>query len=127
MTAATTPYDALERVFHEPRRMAIMAALLSEADGMTFNQLKDGLRLTDGNLSRHLKALREADAITLDKAFVDNKPRTTARLTATGRSRFMEYLDALEAVLKDAAARLEGQEQTATVRGSTVRPKLAPT
>ena len=34
------PYAALERIFHEPRRLAIMSALLGAPDGLSFNQLK---------------------------------------------------------------------------------------
>ncbi|MEL6824299.1 MAG: transcriptional regulator, partial [Calditrichota bacterium] len=59
--------------------------------------------LTDGNLSRHLKALEEADVVQIDKAFVGSKPRTTIMLTDKGRERFIEYLQALEEVLLKAA------------------------
>lgn len=104
------PYEALERIFHEPSRLAIMSALCAATEGMTFNDLKEECRLTDGNLSRHLKALEEAGAVAIKKAFVGAKPRTTVHLAARGRQSFLDYLAALEEVLKK-AARAAGSER----------------
>ncbi len=97
------PYLALERIFHEPNRLAIMSALCRTADGLTFNELKEECELTDGNLSRHLKALEEAKAVKIKKAFVKAKPQTTILLSDHGREKFIEYLKALEEVLQVAA------------------------
>ncbi|MBN1268753.1 MAG: transcriptional regulator [Kiritimatiellae bacterium] len=97
------PYEALERVFHEPHRLAIMSALCAAAEGLTFNELKRDCGLTDGNLSRHLKALSDAGAIQVDKSFVGSRPCTTVYLRQKGRAAFSEYLEALEAVLRRAA------------------------
>lgn len=97
------PYSALERVFHEPNRLAIMSALCGAANGLTFTELKDECDLTDGNLSRHLKALEEAKAIKIRKAFVGAKPQTTVTLSENGRESFLQYLQALEEVLQKAA------------------------
>ena len=95
--------DALERIFHEPARLAIMSALCSvAADGRTFNELKADCRLTDGNLSRHLNVLEEAGVVRIRKEFVEAKPRTTVFLSAAGLTRFRQYLDALEDLLKTA-------------------------
>ena len=61
MTAHAQGFDALERVFHEPSRMAILSALCTVRGGMPFTELRDRCGLTDGNLSRHLlSALRKA-------------------------------------------------------------------
>ena len=97
-----TVYDALERIFHEPNRLAIMSALCATREGLTFNELKEGCGLTDGNLNRHLKVLEEAGAVRIQKKFVDAKPRTTICLSATGVTRFNQYLEALSEVLKKA-------------------------
>ncbi len=95
------PYEALERIFHEPNRLAIMSALCAAPGraGLTFNELKAACALTDGNLNRHLKALEDAGAVRIEKAFVRAKPRTTIRLSARGLDRFSEYLAALDEVL----------------------------
>lgn len=95
-------YEALERIFHEPNRLAIMSNLCAADDGMNFTDLRNVCNLTDGNLNRHLKVLIEAGTIKIDKQFVDNKPRTTIRLSNTGLTRFNEYLSALADVLKQA-------------------------
>jgi len=106
-----TVYHALERIFHEPFRLAIVTQLLDAPTGMAFTDLRDGCGLTDGNLSRHLKALEDAGIIRSEKTFVRNRPRTTVFLTPEGRDRFLSYLDALESALKEAAAKLTPTQQ----------------
>ena len=96
------PFDALENLFHEPNRLAILSALCAADGGLPFTDLKAACRLTDGNLSRHLKALEEERVIRMDKSFVQLRPRTTVHLTKTGFRRFNEYLAALAEVLEQA-------------------------
>jgi DNA-binding HxlR family transcriptional regulator len=96
-------YAGLKRIFHEPSRLAIMSALCSAVDGLTFNELKEECDLSFGNLSSHLKTLQDAGVIAIKKSFVKNKPRTTAFITDAGRESFIEYLKALEDALKKAA------------------------
>ncbi|MBT3294777.1 MAG: helix-turn-helix domain-containing protein [Verrucomicrobia bacterium] len=100
----TSPYEALERIFHEPNRLAIMSALCAADEGLPFTGLRDACGLTDGNLSRHLKALDAAGVLRIKKVFVDAKPRTTVALSKKGLRRFSEYLDALNDVLAAAQA-----------------------
>ena len=95
-------FDALERLFHEPNRLAIMSAVCASSEGLSFADLRDICDLTDGNLNRHLKVLEEAKAVMIEKRFVDAKPRTTVRLSKSGLTRFHEYLAALEDVLEAA-------------------------
>src|SRR5262245_41472519 len=101
-----TPYDALKQIFHEPNRLAIISALVNAPDGIAFNDLKTECNLTDGNLSRHLQMLSKAKAIRIKKSFVGNKPRTTVYLSDRGRDSFLEYLQALDEVLRMAAESL---------------------
>lgn len=102
MNLNDAPYDALERIFHEPNRLAIMSALASADQGLRFGDLKQVCNLTDGNLNRHLKALDEAKAISIWKRFVKGKPCTTVSISKIGLKRFTEYLSALEKVLESA-------------------------
>ena len=99
---SSKPYERLERLFHEPNRLAIMSAVCGAGEGLTFTEIKESCDLTDGNLSRHLKVLDEADAVQITKMFVDNKPRTTVVVSEDGLSSFVAYLRALEDVLKSA-------------------------
>ena len=103
------PFQILKGVFHEPNRLAILSELCGSANGMTFQELKDECNLTDGNLSRHLKALEEAKVIRIRKTFIKNRPQTTILLTDKGRDRFMEYLQALEEVLARAAESVQSE------------------
>ena len=106
-----TEYDALEKLFHEPNRLAIMSELCGTSDGIVFNDLKAACGLTDGNLSRHLTTLQKAGAIKIKKGFVDSKPRTTVFASAAGRKKFLDYLGALEQVLQHAAKRARALEK----------------
>lgn len=106
---------ALERLFHEPNRMAILSALCAAGDPLSFTELKSLSGLTDGNLSRHLKALEEASVIRISKTFVGVKPRTTVTLTDKGLKRFDDYLSALSEVLKKARKAMATDRQKSPV------------
>ena len=102
MSDGNDPYKELKRIFHEPKRMAIMSALCAAEGGLPFTELKKICDLSDGNLNRHLKALSESGAVEIKKSFVGVKPRTTIYLTEAGLGSFEEYLRALSEVLSDA-------------------------
>jgi len=95
-------YEGIDRVIHEKARLSIVASLASHPDGLLFNDLKDLCSLTDGNLSRHLAVLQEAGVVDVKKNFVNNRPQTACKLTASGRKRFAEYVEQLERVVSDA-------------------------
>jgi len=110
------PYASLNRIFHEPNRLAIMSALGGAPQGLTFNELKDQCTLTDGNLSRHLRTLEEAGAVHVRKNFVGSRPRTTVRLSDLGKEGFVEYLKALEEVLLKASESVVSDERALNLR-----------
>jgi len=112
------PYARLERIFHEPGRLAIMSDLLGAPKGLTFTELKKTSDFTDGNLSRHLKALEEINAVTIKKSFVKNRPQTMVALSNRGRKDFLAYLQALEAVLLDAAGKVRSPESQPALKTS---------
>ena len=87
---AENPYDDLKKIFHEPKRMAIMSALCAADSGLTFTELKLQCEISDGNLNRHLKVLTEAGAIKINKKFVGVKPQTTVYLSEKGFAQFNE-------------------------------------
>jgi DNA-binding transcriptional ArsR family regulator len=118
----TTPFDALEKIFHEPNRLAIMSALCAAENGLTFSALREQCGLTDGNLNRHLKVLEEAEAIRIRKAFVQKKPQTTIVLSSQGLKRFEEYLAALQQVLITAQQGLQDERMPASVLSGKVVP-----
>jgi DNA-binding transcriptional ArsR family regulator len=97
-TRTTTPVE-LDRVIHERVRLAIVSALAG-TQSLSFNELKEMLELTDGNLSVHARRLEEAGFIICDKSFVDRMPRTEYRITAAGRRALDDYLDHMEALIR---------------------------
>ena len=114
-TSNELPYEALERIFHEPNRLAIMSALCGADDGLPFTELRDSCGLTDGNMNRHLKVLDGAGVIRIRKVFVDAKPRTTVALSKKGLSRFSDYLEALNEVLVAAQAAMPAEAMARAV------------
>jgi DNA-binding HxlR family transcriptional regulator len=96
-------YEGLDRLIHERARLAILSSLAAHDNGLTFNDLKDLCRLTDGNLSRQLQMLKEASLVDIEKGTSGNRPQTICRLTRTGRKRFLEYVAELEKVVSNAS------------------------
>jgi DNA-binding transcriptional ArsR family regulator len=102
-------YEGLDRVIHERARLGVLTSLAANPKGLTFGDLRRLCGLTDGNLSRHLTVLQEAGLVDVTKGFERNRPQTLARITAEGRVRFLEYLEVLDRVVRDAAAVAKAQ------------------
>jgi DNA-binding MarR family transcriptional regulator len=96
-------YEGLDRVIHERARLSVLTSLLTHPKGVAFGDLKELCSLTDGNLSRHLRVLEEANMVVIEKGHERNRPLTVCRITAAGRKRYLEYLSTLEQVVRDAA------------------------
>jgi DNA-binding HxlR family transcriptional regulator len=88
----------LDRVIHERTRLAIISALAVN-ESLTFNELKQLLRVTDGNLSVHARKLEDAGYIGCTKSFAGRVPKTEYRLMPAGRRSLEKYLDHMEALI----------------------------
>lgn len=95
-------YEGLDRVIHEKARLSVLTSLAAHPKGLAFGDLKQMCGLTDGNLSRHLQVLQEAELITIEKGYDRNRPQTICRMTPAGRHRYLDYLKVLEQVVGDA-------------------------
>jgi DNA-binding HxlR family transcriptional regulator len=93
--AAAANFD---RLIHERTRLAIVSALAVNTS-LVFNELKQLLRVTDGNLSVHARKLEDAGYITCNKSFSGRVPKTVYRLTSAGRRALEKYLDHMEALI----------------------------
>lgn len=89
--------------FLSQARLAIVAALLARPEA-SFAELKALLALTQGNLGAHLAKLEAAGYVTVEKGFVDRRPRTTCRLTRAGRTAFLAHARRLAALAEEAEA-----------------------
>jgi DNA-binding MarR family transcriptional regulator len=92
---------ALDRLIHEPARLAILTALsaCSSADFLFLQRLTG---LTKGNLSSHLSKLEEASLIEIEKSFFGRTPHTQVRLTEKGRAAIDQHWQKLEESRKNA-------------------------
>ena len=89
----------LNKAFDHRVRLGVMAVLMAN-DSVSFNDLKDVLDLTDGNLASHVAALEKAGYVQVSKQFVGKKPNTTYSASPEGKQAFQEHLNALEKLLK---------------------------
>jgi DNA-binding MarR family transcriptional regulator len=97
------PYE-FDRVIHGRLRLGIVSALAAN-EALTFSELKKAFGSTDGNLSVHARKLEDAGFIACEKSFDGRIPKTTYRLTASGRRALQKYLDHMEALIRAVRAR----------------------
>ena len=95
---------SLDRLIHERLRLGIVSALAAN-ESLTFNDLKNLMHITDGNLSVHARKLEDAGYISCDKSFDGRVPKTEYRLTAAGRRAIEGYLNHMESLIKQMRGR----------------------
>jgi DNA-binding MarR family transcriptional regulator len=94
-------HPSFDPILLSQARLGIVTVLVTRAEA-TFTDLKEILGLTQGNLGIHLGKLEEAGYVEIRKEFVARKPRTTARITESGRAAFLAHVDLLAAVARSA-------------------------
>ena len=92
-------FQNLNKAFENKIRLGIMS-VLSVNSRSSFNDLKEILGVTDGNLASHIKSLETAGFIKVFKSFINRKPNTNYEITPAGATAFDEHLKALEEILK---------------------------
>lgn len=90
--------ENLNKIFDSRIRLGIMSALMVNTD-ISFNELKELLSITDGNLASHLKTLEENDYVKIHKGFIGKKTNTTYAVTRAGEKAFKIHLTALEKMI----------------------------
>jgi len=91
--------SGLNKLFENRVRLGIMSVLMVN-DSYDFNNLKETLGVTDGNLASHLKTLEENGVIRVNKQFIGRKPNTSYSVTDTGAKLFRIHLKALEDLIR---------------------------
>src|SRR5450432_2614683 len=93
------PIENLNKTFDSRVRLGIMSTLMVN-DQVNFNHLKQLIKVTDGNLASHIKALEETGYIKVNKGFIGRKTNTTYTVTGVGQKAFRQHLAALEKMIK---------------------------
>ena len=94
----------LDRLIHERLRLGIVTTLSREGP-LSFVELRDRLGATDGNLAIHARKLEAAGYLVCAKKFAGRLPRTTFRLTASGRRALTSYLSEMQSLIRSARKR----------------------
>jgi DNA-binding MarR family transcriptional regulator len=92
---------ALDKIIHERIRLGIVSALAVN-ERLTFNELKQLLHTSDGNVSVHARKLEDAGYLACTKSFDGRVPKTDYKLTAAGRKALERYLSHMEALIRTA-------------------------
>ncbi|HEY6063024.1 MAG TPA: transcriptional regulator [Chitinophagaceae bacterium] len=93
------PITGLNKIFESRIRLGVMSILMVN-DEINFNDLKQMLEVTDGNLATHLVNLEENGFIKVHKGFVGRKTNTTYAITKAGEKAFNEHITVLETMIK---------------------------
>ena len=88
----------LDRLIHERMRLGIVSALAAN-ESLTFNDLKNLMNTTDGNLSVHARKLEDGGYIACNKSFEGRMPKTEYKLTVAGRRALENYLSHMETLI----------------------------
>ncbi len=97
--AAQHVSNDLDKVIHERMRLGIISALAANKK-LSFTDLKNLLKTTDGNISVHARKLEEARYVTCEKSFKGRMPLTEYAITKEGKKALERYLDHMEALIK---------------------------
>ncbi len=93
------PIEHLNKIFDSRIRLGIMSAVMVN-EAVNFNELKELINVTDGNLASHLKTLEESGFVKVKKGFIGRKTNTTYLVTKAGEKAFKSHLDALEEMIR---------------------------
>lgn len=93
------PISGLNRIFDNRIRLGVMSVLLVNEE-VSFNDLKELLQVTDGNLASNLVNLEENGFIKVHKGFIGRKTNTTYSITKPGERAFKDHVKALAGMIK---------------------------
>ena len=93
------PITGLNKIFESRIRLGVMSILMVNEE-INFNDLKQMLEVTDGNLATHLVTLEESGFIKVHKGFIGRKTNTTYSISRAGQKAFGDHITALEQMIK---------------------------
>ena len=93
------PINGLNKILESRIRLGVMSVLMVNEE-INFNDLKQMLEVTDGNLATHLVNLEENSFIKVHKGFLGRKTNTTYSITKAGERAFNDHITVLESMIK---------------------------
>lgn len=93
------PINGLNKIFESRIRLGVMSILMVNEE-INFNDLKQMLEVTDGNLATHLVTLEQNGFLKVKKGFIGRKTNTTYSITRAGEKAFTDHITALENMIK---------------------------
>lgn len=97
--ATNNPISGLNKIFDNRIRLGVMSILMVNNE-VNFNDLKQMLEVTDGNLATHLQTLEVNGFIKVQKGFIGRKTNTTYSVTRAGEKAFKDHISGLEKMIK---------------------------
>ena len=120
---ATTVAE-LNRVIHEPARLAILT-VLSACDSADFIFLRSETGLTAGNLSVQMTRLEEAGFLTVKKVIEKKRTQTTLAITSRGRGELSSYWRSMERLRNQIRMPAKERSQNRSTHGRALHPEKA--
>ena len=84
-------FNGLDTTVHGPIRLGVMTALLVDGP-LDFTTLKKRLDVSDGAIGPQLLKLEEIGYVACKKSFVGRRPKSTYRISPTGRKALKQYV-----------------------------------
>jgi DNA-binding MarR family transcriptional regulator len=97
--AINNPISGLNKLFDNRIRLGVMGILVVNEE-ISFNDLKQMLEVTDGNLATHMQTLEESGFLKVHKGFIGRKTNTTYSITRAGEKAFRDHIDGLEKMIR---------------------------
>lgn len=103
------------KIFESSVRLQMLVSL--SVSDLTYNQLKEICRCSDGNMVTHTRKLLSEEYIEVKKDFFNNRPRTTYSISEKGRRELKEYVQILECAISqiDEKSPSESKKEIITV------------
>ncbi|MEI6948535.1 transcriptional regulator [Paraflavisolibacter sp. H34] len=89
----------MNKIFDSRIRLGVMSILMVNEE-VGYNDLKQMLEVTDGNLATHLATLEDNKFIKVHKGFIGRKTSTTYSITTAGQKAFTQHIEALEQMIR---------------------------
>ena len=104
-------FEPLDPILLSQPRLAILSFLMKQTSA-EFNEIKEGTKITSGNLSAQLSKLKDVLYIDLNKQFKGNYPLTICKITPRGVQAFNDFMKAINSYDENNISKVESEVWT---------------